>query len=377
MPEIKHLEEEEYDERDQKNKKVFKLQKHKDLLPSEDDQEEEEEKVPQDSFKGVSDIPQQQKIDIFPNRKEFAGEMKDLKIEDTDEDKALQDLLKHGHSKSDLLGPSEHKLEMEEENEINLDLVSTIEFDQQRLQEIEKEMNVGSEVRKSMMFAYEKRCGKCGALKPPRTHHCKYCNHCIVQMDHHCPWVNNCIGKANLKLFVVFLFYVLLTTMATIISVSTSLLQCIKDKDCKTMEQAGIIPLVLISLIMCILFGLFAIVMLHDQITYICKQSSTIDEKQKKYLDPIERKFDAVDLEKIVEEVADKGFNKSPSKSETSEHDGSPEQYAKKILQQRRKDNNKKWKQNLNKVFGTKSFNLTWLLPIQPKFGDLNLEEEL
>lgn len=183
-----------------------------------------------------------------------------------------------------------------------------------------------------MIASYRKECSKCGVKKPPRTHHCKYCKRCILQMDHHCPWVNNCIGKANLKLFVIFLFYVLFTTMVTIISVATSLLQCIKDKDCKTMDQSGIIPLVLISLIMCLLFGLFAIVMLHDQITYIFKQSSTIDEKQKKYMDPLDRKFQAVNVDKIVEEVAEKGMAASSNRIIRQDSQPTPENYAKKIL---------------------------------------------
>jgi len=91
-------------------------------------------------------------------------------------------------------------------------------------------------------------CVTCRQFKPPRSHHCKECNVCVLRMDHHCtallavtglrvgsferalalsypslslslgvyvcvllastgPWVNNCVGNRNHKYFMLFLIY--------------------------------------------------------------------------------------------------------------------------------------------------------------------------
>ncbi|CAF1617745.1 unnamed protein product [Rotaria sp. Silwood1] len=42
---------------------------------------------------------------------------------------------------------------------------------------------------------------KCSFNKPPRTHHCSWCNLCVLKFDHHCPWLNNCVGFYNHRYF--------------------------------------------------------------------------------------------------------------------------------------------------------------------------------
>lgn len=51
-------------------------------------------------------------------------------------------------------------------------------------------------------------CNKCKQYKPPRTHHCRVCDRCVLRMDHHCVWINNCVGHKNYKCFLLFLLYV-------------------------------------------------------------------------------------------------------------------------------------------------------------------------
>ncbi|XP_072033701.1 palmitoyltransferase ZDHHC16-like isoform X2 [Amphiura filiformis] len=62
-------------------------------------------------------------------------------------------------------------------------------------------------------------CKRCVGPKPPRTHHCSVCNHCILKMDHHCPWLNNCVGHFNHRYFMLFCIYMWLGTLYVCISV--------------------------------------------------------------------------------------------------------------------------------------------------------------
>ncbi|RZC71377.1 hypothetical protein C5167_034673 [Papaver somniferum] len=64
-------------------------------------------------------------------------------------------------------------------------------------------------------------CSYCSKPKSPRTHHCRSCGTCVLDMDHHCPFIGNCVGAANHQPFICFLFAAVLSTMyISIMSIS-------------------------------------------------------------------------------------------------------------------------------------------------------------
>jgi len=56
-------------------------------------------------------------------------------------------------------------------------------------------------------------CLFCRKIRIKRSHHCNNCRKCHLKLDHHCFLLNNCVGLANYKLFIVFLFYAVLTSL--------------------------------------------------------------------------------------------------------------------------------------------------------------------
>ncbi|XP_047338204.1 protein S-acyltransferase 11-like [Impatiens glandulifera] len=55
-------------------------------------------------------------------------------------------------------------------------------------------------------------CHFCSKPKSPRTHHCRSCRMCILDMDHHCPFIGNCVGFANHRSFIAFLILAIIST---------------------------------------------------------------------------------------------------------------------------------------------------------------------
>ncbi|TMW63029.1 hypothetical protein Poli38472_005647 [Pythium oligandrum] len=73
-------------------------------------------------------------------------------------------------------------------------------------------------------------CDECNMYRPARAMHCETCEGCIVLMDHHCPWVNNCVGIGNHKFFLLFLFYVAVTSVHVLLLVVAEHLTCTRGK---------------------------------------------------------------------------------------------------------------------------------------------------
>lgn len=72
---------------------------------------------------------------------------------------------------------------------------------------------VNSEVLDTSKHNY---CAICEIYKPPRCHHCRRCNKCVLRMDHHCLWINNCVGLHNHKYFFLFIWYAWLAFIAVL-----------------------------------------------------------------------------------------------------------------------------------------------------------------
>lgn len=119
-------------------------------------------------------------------------------------------------------------------------------------------------------------CISCNCIKPPRAHHCKTCEKCILNMDHHCPWINNCVGFRNQKHFVLFLAYTFISTVWVIITFLQKIYIC-QYQDCFSKENPFDPLLIMLGCFWCLFFALMTCVSLYEQIKVIKHNISEID----------------------------------------------------------------------------------------------------
>lgn len=59
--------------------------------------------------------------------------------------------------------------------------------------------------------SFQTNCEFCkDSFKHRRSSHCSNCNCCILQRDHHCTWINKCIGYNNVRIFWLYLLWLLI-----------------------------------------------------------------------------------------------------------------------------------------------------------------------
>eukprot|EP00521_Asterionellopsis_glacialis_P010030 CAMPEP_0195289180 /NCGR_PEP_ID=MMETSP0707-20130614/5564_1 /TAXON_ID=33640 /ORGANISM="Asterionellopsis glacialis, Strain CCMP134" /LENGTH=396 /DNA_ID=CAMNT_0040349153 /DNA_START=87 /DNA_END=1277 /DNA_ORIENTATION=+ len=122
-------------------------------------------------------------------------------------------------------------------------------------------------------------CSVCQTYKPPKSHHCRICNRCISSMDHHCPWMNNCVGAANLKHFILFLFYTWTGCAFALLVFTWNYFLC-NSEDC--MFSLVLVQLVRAMTIICISALLFTSSMLMNVTYGIMTGIGTIDRLKHK-----------------------------------------------------------------------------------------------
>lgn len=126
----------------------------------------------------------------------------------------------------------------------------------------------------------DKKCLKCRAQKPCRTHHCSVCRKCILKFDHHCPWLNNCVGNNNVRYFYLFLVYLTVGCIFFVITGTPVILDEIVERKGLVdwpFKNAGIYFLFI--WIVCIVIG-FALFLMAAWHTYLIGTGQTTLESQ-------------------------------------------------------------------------------------------------
>jgi len=100
-------------------------------------------------------------------------------------------------------------------------------------------------------------------------------------MDHHCPWVNNCVAIFNQKYFILFLFYTSTSSIYCAALLIAKFFSCTSQMRKCDVSGAGL-AFSILTFIEALIFGLFTIIMMFDQLSAIFDNTPGIDAIQQR-----------------------------------------------------------------------------------------------
>jgi len=144
------------------------------------------------------------------------------------------------------------------------------------------------QVKMTMIKNYRiemKYCNTCKIFRPPRAHHCKYCDNCIDQFDHHCPWIGNCVGKRNYRYFLMFTWSV---TLGLIYYMTLSVHRLILEAEVQNTDLLTIVagsPAICAVILLCLIVFICMMSVVPYHFYLLCTGKTTY-ESQKSSVSP-------------------------------------------------------------------------------------------
>ena len=121
-------------------------------------------------------------------------------------------------------------------------------------------------------------CRKCRKFKPPRAHHCHICKTCVLKMDHHCPWVHNCIGYYNYRYFWLFLCYMWLGCVYSVLLTAFPFYKAISSKTRpRGEEEHNSRKMIVFVFVLCLSVGIAITILFGWHVYLLLTAQTTID----------------------------------------------------------------------------------------------------
>lgn len=151
-----------------------------------------------------------------------------------------------------------------------------------------------------------KWCTHCNTFKPPRTHHCRTCQRCVLKMDHHCMFVNNCVGKRNHMHFFLLIFNIALAVVVLGLCLLPQILTIFGDRKESAFERSIALAAFVIAVVAATIFVPFA----WYHLQRILHNETTLEQMRREQLESPKKRAKLKSDGKIFEAVV--SYSRSP-----------------------------------------------------------------